>query len=464
VQLPFNQLHYFKRSTEKPVRDATGATANAITFGTTAFPAYIYSAGTTLAAPGFWANEGVLNEQPSTAGPSFPSTVPGVVELNPVTVTGYTGLQVSVKFADARGPSYLNSSDNSTPQVRNDQYLRVQYLMDAGTWTTVGVFQGNSPTVNTAAYWQQADPASEAIIPSGAILPPTLTNFTYSIPGTGTTLKVRVQVVQRGATGESAFDDISVSGTVSTVPAPMLASTETTNVAYTEGSAPVPITGALTASGNVTSATVSISGGFVSTEDLLNYSTTSGIAGSYNAGTGVLTLTGTAAQYQNAFRAVTYRNSNFTTAMGGLRTIRFVANNGSTPSNLQTRGVLVTAVLAGPASIPYTEDLSTDGEGTRYNSTSFTANNGEAFFRTNVLSNPNGLACTWCALADTPSASRWSKAGQLPPAGSPNRKTGRLQDILQLAKCFVDVCFDRHMPVKWLCRIEKQIQLKTNSP
>jgi hypothetical protein len=53
---------------------------------------------------------------------------------------------------------------------------------------------------------------------------------------------------------------------------------------------------------------VQITGNFVSGQDPLGFANQNGIAGSYNAVTGVLTLTGQAslAQYQAALQSVTY--------------------------------------------------------------------------------------------------------------------------------------------------------------
>jgi len=44
---------------------------------------------------------------------------------------------------------------------------------------------------------------------------------------------------------------------------------------------------------NMESATISISGGFVSSEDVLSFANANNITGNYNTGTGVLTLSGT---------------------------------------------------------------------------------------------------------------------------------------------------------------------------
>ena len=58
---------------------------------------------------------------------------------------------------------------------------------------------------------------------------------------------------------------------------------------------------------NLASATVSISSGFFA-GDTLNFTNQNGITGSYNSGTGVLTLTGTrrVANYQAALRSITF--------------------------------------------------------------------------------------------------------------------------------------------------------------
>ena len=71
------------------------------------------------------------------------------------------------------------------------------------------------------------------------------------------------------------------------------------------------------------------------------------IAQAYNAGTGVLTLTGpaTVAQFQQVLRTVTYRNTaspiNLTT-----RVVRFVANDGVLPSNNGDKNVAITPLNA----------------------------------------------------------------------------------------------------------------------
>ena len=121
-------------------------------------------------------------------------------------------------------------------------------------------------------------------------------------------------------------------------------------------STPVAIDSGLTltdgASPTLASATVAITGGFHSGEDVLGFTNTSAttfgnIAGSYNAATGVLTLTSsgasaTLAQWQAALEAVTYTDT-AVTPNNTTRTISFAAvDTGAVTSNTATRTVTVT--------------------------------------------------------------------------------------------------------------------------
>ena len=123
--------------------------------------------------------------------------------------------------------------------------------------------------------------------------------------------------------------------------APTLTGTSTLD--YTENDPATPInTGIVVAdvdNATLASATVSITNNFVSGEDVLAF-TNSGmgnIAATYNAGTGVLSLTSagataTLAQWRAALRAVTYENTNLHPSTAS-RTVRYVVNDGSLPSN-----------------------------------------------------------------------------------------------------------------------------------
>ena len=133
--------------------------------------------------------------------------------------------------------------------------------------------------------------------------------------------------------------------------APVLAGIEPGALAYTENDPATPITSALTvtAAGNITGATVTIGTGFASPEDVLSFANQLGITGSYNAASGVLTLSGSAsaADYQTALRAVMYSNTSENPSTL-TRTVTFQVRAGPRfASNTASRDVTVTAVQPG---------------------------------------------------------------------------------------------------------------------
>src|SRR5205823_3799301 len=119
-------------------------------------------------------------------------------------------------------------------------------------------------------------------------------------------------------------------------------------------------------SANLVGATVTISGNFASGQDVLRSEERRVGKDSNNAGTGVLTMRGTAtvANYQAALQSVTYFNSsdNHSTAT---RTVGFQVNDGGSANNLSntaTKQVTVTAVNDAPVvttsagALAYTEN------------------------------------------------------------------------------------------------------------
>ncbi|MGF1936120.1 MAG: beta strand repeat-containing protein [Nostoc sp. ChiQUE02] len=126
-------------------------------------------------------------------------------------------------------------------------------------------------------------------------------------------------------------------------------------LAYTEN-ATIAIDSGITVSdldsANLSSATVSISSGFVSAQDTLAFTNQNGITGSYNSSTGILTLTGssTLANYQTALRSITYTNSSDSPTTTP-RTVSFVVNDGTANSTAVTRNINITAVNDTPVAV-----------------------------------------------------------------------------------------------------------------
>jgi len=133
---------------------------------------------------------------------------------------------------------------------------------------------------------------------------------------------------------------------------PVLAAIEGTTVTYNALAPATAITSALTVSDvdntNLASATVKISAGYQSGFDQLTFTNTATITGSFNAGTGTLTLTGsdTLTNYQAALRAVKFQNTSGTPTIG-TRTMTFQVNDGSAANNLSNQPTRTVTVSNG---------------------------------------------------------------------------------------------------------------------
>ncbi|RNC94284.1 MAG: tandem-95 repeat protein [Synechococcus sp. YX04-3] len=120
-------------------------------------------------------------------------------------------------------------------------------------------------------------------------------------------------------------------------------------LAFTEGDGAIVIDSSLTITDaddtNIESATVTISSGFQSAEDVLAFTDANGITGSWNNTTGVLTLTGSATltNYKAALESVTYNNTSDNPNTAN-RTISWVVNDGTNSSSATTSTVTITAV------------------------------------------------------------------------------------------------------------------------
>ncbi len=146
---------------------------------------------------------------------------------------------------------------------------------------------------------------------------------------------------------------ISTAAVVPVNDAPVLSTIEALPVYYTENNPPLGITGNLTLADvdddNIETATVTISGNFAPGEDELVFTNQPGIAGSYDAGTGAMTLTGNAsvADYQTAMRAVAYNNTSDNPSTL-TRTVSFEIDDGEVPGNTLSREIEFNAVNDAP--------------------------------------------------------------------------------------------------------------------
>jgi hypothetical protein len=129
--------------------------------------------------------------------------------------------------------------------------------------------------------------------------------------------------------------------------APVLGKIEIPDLVYEKGSGGINITGSITItdadSKNLRSASIRITDGYHSNEDILQFKNQNGISGVWNKSTGILTLTGssTLSRYQTALRSIQYENTNVTNPSTDKRKVTFTVNDGVSVSNTVSRNIIV---------------------------------------------------------------------------------------------------------------------------
>jgi hypothetical protein len=135
--------------------------------------------------------------------------------------------------------------------------------------------------------------------------------------------------------------------------APVLTDPSSSPVSFTENGGSVQVTNTIVVSDvddtQLASANISITSGFQTAEDVLSYTSTGGISGSYNSSTGILALSGiaTKANYQTTLRSVRYNNISENPSATS-RIISFTVNDGTANSNIIIKTVTITPVNDAP--------------------------------------------------------------------------------------------------------------------
>ncbi len=164
-------------------------------------------------------------------------------------------------------------------------------------------------------------------------------------------------VTDANSDSAGAQTSVAVTSTITITPSndkPVVTAGAT--LAYTENASATAIDGAMTVTDaddtQITGATATVSAG-LSAGDLLAIATQNGISGTYDAGTGALTLTGTAtlAHYQTALRSVTYRStSEDPTATFASRTVTWaVTDANSDLAGAQTSAAVTSTITITPS-------------------------------------------------------------------------------------------------------------------
>ncbi|WP_231741690.1 DUF4347 domain-containing protein [Stieleria varia] len=182
-------------------------------------------------------------------------------------------------------------------------------------------------------------------------------NFSHTLAGTGITSGDSVTVTvtdQNGNTSEFAAN-VSIANANANVP-PVLSGIESTTLSFAEDSIPVSISSTLSVSdsddANLQSASISLVG-FVAGQDILDFTNTAQITKSWDAVSGILTLSGnaTVAAYQAALRNVTFQNTSDTPDLTS-RTLNVTVFDGTDTSNVLSRSVSVSKTNDAPTGAP----------------------------------------------------------------------------------------------------------------
>jgi trimeric autotransporter adhesin len=263
----------------------------------------------------------------------------------------------SANFSDATDQVSGGSSANAFAGIAISSYTvdaargQWQYSTDTGSsWTTLG-----SATAATAITLDSAAGTMLRFV-SAADYNGAATALSANLIESGLAITNGASINLTGVTGGStriSLATVALSETVTAVNDAPTVTTTGTPQTYTENAAAEAIDPDLTIgdvdNATLTGASVSVSANYASGQDVLAFANQLGITGSWNAGTGVLTLTGSAtlADYQAALRSVTYANGSDNPSMA-TRTVSFSVSDGVADSIVGTRDLGITAVNDAP--------------------------------------------------------------------------------------------------------------------
>jgi hypothetical protein len=277
--------------------------------------------------------------------------------LTPTTALSLAPHALTYTLTDVAGMESLPSPALNVTIVGNPVFssgATASFAENTATSTTVYDAQADADTGIT--YTLTGADATKFAINSTTGLVTFVTSPDFEVPTDAGANNV-YDITVRATNTAGAFTDKAVAVTVTNVnDKPVLTFGSTTN--YYENSVATAINTAITVAdqdnATLTSATVSISGGYVAGQDVLSFTNVSGTMGNIAAtvSAGVMTLTsagGTAtlAQWQTALRAVSYSNTSDIPNTAA-RTVSYVINDGALNSTAITSTLNVVALNDAP--------------------------------------------------------------------------------------------------------------------
>ncbi|NJB84119.1 T9SS type A sorting domain-containing protein [Wenyingzhuangia aestuarii] len=138
-------------------------------------------------------------ENPNNTNPgAFGSqTYSSGVHFAGINISEYGGLTVSCSFAAINTPSF----------EPNLEYIRIYVNIDNAGWQLIGAAAPKSPSVSS----EMAIDTNLDGTGNGTILTEAFQKFTFDVPGTGTTMNVRIEMNSSSSNEELAFDTFELS-------------------------------------------------------------------------------------------------------------------------------------------------------------------------------------------------------------------------------------------------------------
>ena len=290
----------------------------------------------------FTANDGVV-----TSGAT------GTITVTPVNDAPSIGASHSLVYSENQAATAIDTAltltdvdsaviTGATVQITGNYAAGEDFLGFVDTPTITGIFNAGTLTLtgnDTAANYQAALRA--------------VTYFNNSDAPSSLS-----RTITFTATDDAAATSTLVTDTIIVTPtndAPEVVAGHALN--YDENDAPTVIDAAVTVadvdSANLTSATVQITGNYVDGEDVLSFVNQNGITASFNATTGILSLSGlsSVANYEAALQSVTYSNSSGNPSALD-RTVTFIASDGAASSTAVTSLIHVNPANSAPDLTP----------------------------------------------------------------------------------------------------------------
>ncbi|WP_347839978.1 T9SS type A sorting domain-containing protein [uncultured Draconibacterium sp.] len=148
----------------------------------------------------FWASEDVIG--------TATGNNPGVIEFAPLNIAGNSNYTFNILMG--------TSNHNGLRWEQTDNII-LQYNIDGAGWNTFGLFQGDDPFGGDLRLDLDNDTDTVGgggpygdIVPNGSV-----DDFEFTFSGTGSEMKIRIVVEQDGGSEELVFDNIRISGDVS---------------------------------------------------------------------------------------------------------------------------------------------------------------------------------------------------------------------------------------------------------